>query len=108
MFLKITLRTQKWLIIGLYRPLNQKNDIFKKNLGKVINNYLSKYELNILLGDFNLATSNKYLADFIALFNLESLINVLTCFQSEKPCCINLIFTNKKSLFKNSKTFEVE
>ena len=40
-------------------------------------------------------------------FNLESLINTPTCFQSEKPRCIDLIITNKKSLFKNSKTFEV-
>ena len=40
-------------------------------------------------------------------FNLESLINTPTCFQSEKPLCIYLILTNKKSLFKNSKTFEV-
>ena len=29
-----------------------------------------------------------------------------TCFQSSKPTCIDLILTNKKELFKNSKTFE--
>ena len=106
-FLEITLRTRKWLIIGLYKPPNQKEDYFLKNLGIVLNNYLSKYEHIILLGDFNLTTSNKYLADFITLFNLESLINTPTCFQSKKPRCIDLILTNKKSLFKNSKTFEV-
>ena len=44
----------------------------------------------------------------MTLFNLESLINTPTGFQSEKPRCIDLILTNKKSLFKNSKTFEVE
>ena len=42
----------------------------------------------------------------MTLFNLESLINTPTCFQSEKRRCIDLILTNKKSLFKNSKTFE--
>ena len=41
------------------------------------------------------------------MFNSESLINTPTCFQSEKPHCIDLILTNKKNLFKNSKTFEV-
>ena len=106
-FLEITLRTRKWLVIGLYKPPNQKEEYFLKNLGVVLNNYLSKYEHIILLGDFNLTTSNKYLADFMTLFNLESLINTPTCFQSEKPRCIDLILTNKKSLFKNSKTFEV-
>ena len=81
--------------------LNWKFDGFffiSKNLGVVLNNYLSKYEHIILLRDFNLTTSNKYLADFMTLFNLESLINTLTCFQSEKPRCINLILTNNNSL----------
>ena len=106
-FLEITIGTRKCLIIGLYKPPNQKEEYSFKNLGVVLNNYLSKYEHIILLGDFNLTTSNKYLADFMTLFNLESLINTSTCFQSEKPRCIDLIITNKKSLFKNSKTFEV-
>ena len=106
-FLEITLQTRKWLVIGLYEPPNQKEEYFLKNLGVVLNNYLSKYEHIIHIGDFNLTTSNKYLADFMTLFNLESLINTPTCFQSEKPRCIDLILTNKKSLFKNSKTFEV-
>ena len=75
------------------------------NLGVVLNNYLSIYEHIILLRDFNLTTSNKYLAGFMMLFNLKRLIYTLTCFQSEKPRCIALILTNKMSLFKNSKTF---
>ena len=41
-FLEITLRTRKWLIIGLYKPPNQKEEYFLKNLGVVLNNYLSK------------------------------------------------------------------
>ena len=93
------------MVIGLYKPPNQKEEYIFKNVGVVLNNYLSKYE-HILLGDFNLTTSNKYLADFMT-FNLESLINTPTWFQSEKPRCTGLILTNKKSLFKNSKTFEV-
>ena len=43
----------------------------------------------------------------MTLFNLESLINSLTCFEPGKLRCIDLILTNKKSLFKNSKTLEV-
>ena len=81
--------------------------IFKKNLGVVLNDYLSKYEHIILLRGFNLTTSKKYLADFITLFNLQSLINIPTCFQSKNACCTDLILTNKNCLFKNSKTFEV-
>ena len=106
-FLEITMRTRKWLIVGLYKSPNQKEEYIFLNLGVVLNNYLSKYEYIILLGDCNLTTSNKYLAYFMTLFNLESLINTPSCFQSEKPRCIDLILTNKKSFFKNSKTFEV-
>ena len=37
-------------------------------------------------------------------FNMESLINAPPCFPSEKPPCIDLILTNKKPLFKISKS----
>ena len=77
-FLKTTLQTQKWLIIGLYKPPNQKGEYFLKNVSVVPNNYLSKCKHIIHLGDFNLTTSNKYLADFMALLNLENLINTPT------------------------------
>ena len=70
-FLEMTLRTRKWLVIGLYKPPNQKEEYIFKNLGVVLNNYLSKYEHIILLGDFNLTTSNKYLADFMTFLILK-------------------------------------
>ena len=38
-------------------------------------------------------------------FNLESLINEPTCFQSASPTCIDFILTNKKSLFIKLKCF---
>ena len=106
-FLEITLRARKWLVIELYKPPNQKEEYYLKNLSVALNNYLSEYEHIILLRDFNLSTSNKNLADLMTLFILESLTNTPTCFQSDKPRCIDLILTNKNSLFKNSKTFEV-
>ena len=43
----------------------------------------------------------------MTLFNYESLINTPTCVPSEKPPCIDSILANKKSLFKNFRTFEV-
>ena len=39
-------------------------------------------------------------------FNLESLINKPTCFQSANPTCIDLAVTDKESLFKNSNVLE--
>ena len=61
----------------------------------------------MLIGDFNLTVNNKNLGVFMNTFNLDSLINKPTCFQSANPTCIDLILTNKKSLFKNSNVLEV-
>ena len=51
--------------------------------------------------------NNKNLEVFMNTFNLESLINKPTCFQSPNSTCIDLILTNRKSLFKNSNVLEV-
>ena len=106
-FLEITLRNRKWLLIGLYKPPGQKEKGSLENLNSILNKYISKYENIILIGYFNSSVENKHLADFTTLFNLESLIKPPTCFQFSKPTCIDLILTNNKELFKNSKTFEV-
>ena len=106
-FLEITLRNLKWLLICIYKPPGQKEKGFLKNLNSILNKYISKYG-NILIGDFSSSVENKHLADSTTLFVLESLIKSPTCFQSSKPTCIDIILANKKELFKrNSKTFEV-
>ena len=61
----------------------------------------------MLIGDFNLTVNNKNLGVFMNTFYLDSLINKATFFQSAYPTCIDLILTNKKSLFKNSDVLEV-
>ena len=106
-FLEITLRNRKWLLIGLYKPPGQKEKGFLENLNSILNKFISKYENITLIGAFNSSVENKHLADFTTLFNLESLIKPPTCLQFSKPTCIDLILTNNKELFKNSKTFEV-
>ena len=52
---------------------------------------------------FNLTVNNKNLGVFLNTFN----INKPTCFESTNSTCIDLILTNKKSLFKNSNVLEV-
>ena len=80
-FLEITLRNRKWLLIDFYKPPGQKEKGFLENLNSILNKYISKYENIILIGDFNSSVKNKHLADFATLFNLESLIKSPTCFQ---------------------------
>ena len=106
-FLEITLRNLKWLLIGLYKPPGQNEKGFLQNLNSILNKYIVKYENIIFIGGFNSSVENKHLPDFTTLSNLESLIKSPTCFQSSKPTSIDLLLTNKKQLFENSKTIEV-
>ena len=41
------------------------------------------------------------------LYDLSSLIDKPTCHKSQNPSCIDLILTNRKTLFNLSNTFEV-
>ena len=60
-FLEITLRNRKWLLIGLYKPPGQKEKGFLENLNSILNKSISKYENIILISDFNSSVKNKNL-----------------------------------------------
>ena len=87
---------RRWLFIGIYKPPSQSDKDY----------YSPKYENLGLIGDFNLSTENQPLDALIQAYTLNNLINKPTCFQSNKPTCMDLIFTNKKSFFNLSTTFE--
>ena len=100
-------KTRKWLCIGLYKSPSQNEDYFLDVLCKVLSKQPCQYENVILIGGFNLTVNNENLGVFMNTFNLESLINKPTCFQSANPTCIDLILTSKESLFINSNALEV-
>ena len=60
----------------------------------------------LVLGDFNLDTSNAALSTFIENNGLYSMIKTATCFKSATGRCIDLILTNRKHSFKETQTFE--
>ena len=62
----------------LIQTSKSKRRIFFKNLGVVLNSYLSKYEHIILLGDLNLTTFNKYLADLMSLFKGSRVVEIVS------------------------------
>ena len=61
----------------------------------------------MLVGIFNLTVESKNLKDFRNTFDLECLIKKPTCFQSASRNWIDLIWLNKKKLFKFSNVLEV-
>ena len=83
------------------------NDIeFLNRINSILDHYLTTYENIILIGDFNLCVGNTYLEATLENYDLNNLINMPTCYQSNNPTCIDLILTSKKNLFKLSDTFE--
>ena len=68
--------------------------------------YWRTYENILTIGDFNLSVDNSYLEYFTQGYDLGSLIKKPTFYQSSTPSCIDLILSNRESLFKWSNTFE--
>ena len=105
--IELSIKSLKWLCIGLYKPSSQNGKYFLDNLLLALTKMSSEYENVMLIGNFNLTVENKNLEVFMNTSDLECLIKKPTCFQSDGPSCIDLISTNKKEFFKNSNVLEV-
>ena len=97
---------RKWLLLGIYKPPSQNVIEFLNRISLIIDYYLQTYENILAIGDFNLSVDNSHLEAFMQAYDFSSLIKKPTCYQSNTPSCIDLILTNRKSLFKLSNTFE--
>ena len=87
---------QKWLLLGLYKPLNQKTSDFIENLSLILDLFLKNSDKVTLIGDFNLSSEDVSFESFVKAYKLTSLIKEATCSQFSNPSCINLILTNQK------------
>ena len=97
---------RKWLFVGTYKPPVVNDLEFTNEFIKILNHFSSKYENLITIVDLNISIENFHLNTLLQLFNLNTLTNSPTCYQSHIPTCIDHILTNQKPLFKFSKTFE--
>ena len=98
-FVEINLRSKKWLICGTYNPKTSHIKNYLQILSQRFNQYFSKYDNIIALGDFNAEMSNNHLQEFCAIFSLTNLIKESTFLKNpEKPTGIDHILTNQ-SLF---------
>ena len=53
LFIEISIRKTKWLIVGCYHPPSQNDNYFFYNLNKALDSLNSHYEKFLLFGDFN-------------------------------------------------------
>ena len=104
---ELMLKNKKSLLIGLCNPPSTNDKSFTSNLNITLSKTTETYDRTILMGDFNMTTTNPLLHELIDNFNMSSLINEPTCFKSIiNPKCIDLILTNYKNQFMKSSTFE--
>ena len=67
----------------------------------------SKYDNILIISDLNSEVSEPSLDEFCETFNLESIVNKLTCFKNPKnSSCIDLVLINKQERFLKAKTIE--
>ena len=82
---EITIKKRKWGILFSYRPPTEINlKLFFEETTQSANQVLSKFDNNIIAGDFNIDTGSKncnkfkQFADFCHTFNLTKQINIKT------------------------------
>ena len=93
-------------MLGIYKPPKQDNSEFLDTINILLNDNTETYENIIILGDFNMTIENRQLNGFMQLHDMSHFINEPTCFQWHDPTRIDNILTNRKTMFKTSKTFE--
>ena len=79
-FSELNIRSQKWLICGVYKPPNQSQNEFMEYLENALTFF--NYNNVIVLGDFNIDASEEKLKSLEMNFNLEMLVKQPTCFKS--------------------------
>ena len=99
--LKLCVKKQKWVLIGIYRPPNMNETYFLDQLSKVTDLYSKKYDRIVIMGDFNSEPSDEPIGTFCDGYNLHNLMKENTCFKGP-PKCYDLILTNCKHNFQNT------
>ena len=96
---------RKWILLGIYKPLSKNIIEFLNRIYLIKDYYLQTYENMLAIGDFNLSVDNSHLEALMQAYDFSSLIKKPACYQSNTPSCIDLLLTNRKSLFKLPFTF---
>ena len=85
----------------------QSDEYFFYHLGKVLDNFSTKYDHFILLGDFNVQENETILSEFLNAYNAENIVKNKACFKSiENLSCVDLIITDKPGRFQHTNVFE--
>ena len=105
--LEINLRKVKWLMFVGYNPHKENTANFLSQLIPILDQYLSKYDNYLLIGDFNSEVDENIMKEFCDSYNLSNLIKEPTCFMNlNNPSSIDVMLTNRPRQFQNCHAVE--
>ena len=100
-FVEINFRKSKWLLFGTYHSPSQNNNYYFNNVGRALDVYTQKYEIFLLVGDFNAEEKEVILKYFMELYDLRNLVKENTCFKSVgNPSWVDLFLLIALDLFR--------
>ena len=93
--IEVTVRKEKWLFLGFYKPPNVKDIFLVECLENVCTIFNSEFKSMYFLGDgnINLNKQNVDFNNFMDVFGMSCIIEGPTCFK-ETPSLIDLILTD--------------
>ena len=71
---EVNLNKKKWVLLSVYRPPTQSEEIFLDNLGRALDKYSGEFENFIILGDFEMTVNEGELKNFLDLYSLKSMV----------------------------------
>ena len=105
--IELNINKIKWLVCGCYHSPSQSDEYFFYHLGKVLDNFSTKYDRFVLLDDFDVKESETILSEFLNAFNAKNIVKNKICFKRiENPSCVDLIITDKPGSFQHTNVFE--
>ena len=82
--IEIHIRKKKWLLVCTYNPNKNLISNHPKEIGKNLDNYSSKYDKFILLGDLNSEPAGSAVRDFCQIYGCKNLIKEILVLKIRK------------------------
>ena len=93
--------------MGGYNPAEEKALYFLDHVGRGLDKLMADYDNMLIIGDLNSCMRETPMKNFCELYDLENLIKQPTGYKNaDNPSSIDVLLTNRKNSFQNSRTIE--
>ena len=100
--IEITVNDEKWLVINMYKEPKTPDATLVDHLDKMLSTYCSQYTNVVLCGDINVnMLKNNSIRDIVDVHGMKNIVTKPTCFKSETPTLIDVVFTTVLKRFKH-------